>query len=115
MTTTHRAPRGLGTAGKRLWESVSADFEMAEHEAAELEEACRCRDRLVQLRDLVERDGLMLVTSQGPRLHPAIAEERAQRLALARLLATLGVPPLAEDDLPASRGVRGVYPSRGRR
>jgi len=115
MNSTNRAPQGLGAAGKRLWESVSADFEMAVHEAAVLEEACRCRDRLVQLRELVENDGLMIDSSQGQRLHPGVAEERAQRLALARLLATLGVPPLAEDDLPASRGVRGIYRNRGRR
>ena len=43
------------------------------------------------------------------RLHPAISEIRAQQLALARLLATLDVPALAEDALPPSRGVRGVY------
>ena len=29
-----------------------------------------------------------------------------------RLLATLGVPPLAEDALPPARGVRGVYGGR---
>ena len=50
---------------------------------------------------------------RGSRLHPDIAEIRQQQLALARLLATLGVPGLAEDDLPTTRGVRGVY--RGRR
>ena len=44
------------------------------------------------------------------RVHdPAVAELRQQRLALARLLATLGVPGLDEDELPAARGVRGVY------
>ena len=50
---------------------------------------------------------------RGSRLHPGIAEIRQQQLALARLLATLGVPGLAEDDPPTTRGVRGVY--RGRR
>lgn len=108
MSTT-RAPAGLKAPGKRLWASVLADFEVSEAEAAQLAEACFVRDRIAQLRAQVDKDGLMIGSSQGPRLHPCIAEIRAQQLALARLLATLGVPPLAEDSLPASRGVRGVY------
>jgi phage terminase small subunit len=108
-----RAPSGLKGPGKRLWASVLADFELAEHEAAQLAEACFVRDRIEQLRAQVDTDGPMIESSQGARLHPCIAEIRAQQLALARLLATLGVPPLAEDSLPASRGVRGVYGLRG--
>lgn len=105
-------PPGLETPGRELWQSIAKEFEMATHEAAQLEEACRCRDRIAQLRAQVDADGLMIGSSQGTRLHPAVAEIRQQQLALARLLATLGVPGLAEDELPASRGVRGVY--RGR-
>lgn len=105
-------PAGLSGPGRELWKSIAAEFEMATHEAAQLEEACRCRDRIAQLREQVDLDGLMLSSSQGSRLHPAVAETRQQQLALARLLATLGVPGLAEDDLPTSRGVRGVYGGR---
>jgi len=111
MSTT-RAPTGLKCPGKRLWASVVAEFELAEHEAAQLAEACFIRDRIDQLRRQVVIDGLMIGSSQGVRLHPAVPEVRAQQLALARILATLGVPPLAEDSLPASRGVRGVYSLR---
>ena len=69
------------------------------------------RDTIAQLRARVKKDGLMLASSQGTRLHPAIAETRQQQLTLARLLATLQVPGLDEDDLPPSSGVRGVYKS----
>lgn len=110
--TKPRTPAGLDAAGKRLWSAICADFELAEHELAQLAEACFIRDRIVELRDLVTRDGTMIASSQGMRLHPGIAEIRAQQLTLARLLATLGVPPLAEDSLPPSRGVRGIYTSR---
>lgn len=112
MSAEHPAPAKLGTAGRKLWQSVTAEFELAEHELVQLEEACRIRDTIVELRRQVAEDGTMLASSQGMRLHPAIAETRQQQLALARLLATLGVPPLAEDGLPASRGVRGVYTGR---
>lgn len=109
-----RRPSGLKAGGAHLWDAVVADFEMATAEAAQLEEACRTRDRIRELDAAVTRDGLMIASSQGMRMHPAVAEARAQRLALARILATLRVPGL-DDDLPPSRSVRGVYTGRGRR
>lgn len=106
---TLRAPSGLSRKGKSLWAAVTTEFELAEHEAAQLEEACRVRDTIALLQGLVAEDGAMIESSQGMRLHPAIAEVRQQQLALARLLATLNVPAPVEDSLPSSRGVRGVY------
>lgn len=104
-----QTPRNLGSAGRRLWDAGVSEFEWAQHELAMLEEACRTRDRIVQLDKRVEAEGLMLSSSQGMRIHPGVAEGRQQRLVMARLLATLGIPPLAEDSLPPARGVRGVY------
>lgn len=78
MTGTKRTPAGLRRAGRALWRSVTADFEMAEHEAAQLAEACFARDRIEQLREQVNRDGLMIGSSQGVKLHPGVAEIRAQ-------------------------------------
>lgn len=101
-------PRGLNAAGRKLWDTSVAEFELADHELALLEEACRVRDRIVELDAAVSSDGLMIASSQGLRVHPAVSEARQQRLTLARLLATLQIPGL-DDDLPASRGARGVY------
>lgn len=113
MTDKPRTPAGLRAPGRKLWAAVVGDFELAEHELSLLEEAARCRDRIDQLRTQVDTDGVMIPSSQGSRLHPAIAEVRQQQLALARLLASLQVPGLEEDSLPPSRGVRGVYSLRG--
>lgn len=110
-----RTPSGLNDPGAKLWASIADDFELSEHELALLEEACFMRDSIASLREIVKKEGLMIGSSQGSRLHPAIAESRQQQLALARLLATLQVPGLDEDDLPSSTGVRGVYAGRGRR
>ena len=107
-----RTPKGLASAGQKLWKSIESEFDLAEHELAQLEEACRVRDTIATLRAQVEQDGTMLPSTQGSRLHPAIAEIRQQQLALARLLVTLQVPSLEEDALPPSRGVRGVYPRK---
>ncbi|NCT90149.1 hypothetical protein GXB85_04170 [Cellulomonas sp. APG4] len=116
MTTENRPkrPSGLRAPGRALWDAITADFDMAAAEAAQLEEACRTRDRIKQLDAAVAKDGLMIPSSQGARLHPGVAEARAQRLALARILATLGVPGL-DEDLPPARPARGVYTGRGRR
>lgn len=100
-------PDDLGAAWLKLLEACADSFELEEHERAVLEEACRIRDRIDQIRRQVDRDGVMLESSQGMRLHPGIAEERQQKLALARLLVTLGLP--GEDDLPNARAMRGVY------
>ncbi|WP_198416513.1 terminase [Cryobacterium lyxosi] len=107
-------PRGLNSSGRKLWDVATTEFDWAHHELAMLEEGCRTRDRIVQLDAAVATEGLMIESSQGSRLHPAIAEARQQRLTLARLLVSLGIPALEGDDLPASRGVRGVY-GKGRR
>lgn len=113
MTAKPRTPAGLKTAGKRLWTAIIGRFEMADHELVMLEEACRIRDRLVDLREQVTRDGVMIPSSQGDRVHPAVGEGRQQQLALARILVTLGVPALDEDRLPTSRRIRGVYGAAG--
>ncbi|MDJ0325523.1 P27 family phage terminase small subunit [Cryobacterium sp. PH31-AA6] len=109
-----RVPRGLARAGRKLWDAGTDDYDWASHELAMLEEACRTRDRIVQLDKIVEHEGLMLTSSQGSRVHPAIAEARQQRLVMARLLATLGIPPLLEDvgSAPNARALRGVYGGR---
>lgn len=107
-----RRPRNLAAPGRKLWDAAVSSFEFAGHELAMLEEACRTRDVIALLDARVSEDGLMLASSQGQRVHPALTESRHQRLTLARLLATLGIPPLEEDVLPrarAVRGVRGVY------
>lgn len=111
----HRTPSGLNGPGKKLWASIADDFELSDHELALLEEACFMRDSIASLRKIVKDDGMMIGSSQGSRRHPAIAESRQQQLALARLLATLQVPGLDEDDLPSSSGVRGLYANRSGR
>ncbi|MCI0583165.1 MAG: hypothetical protein L0227_09800 [Chloroflexi bacterium] len=79
--------------GRRLWRAIAAKYDPDLLETTVLAEACRTLDRLAELRELLERDGLVVAGSKGQsRLHPAIAEERAARLALARLLGMLRLP-----------------------
>lgn len=103
-----KTPRNLGTPGRKLWDSTLEQYEFSDTELALLEEACRLRDHISLLDDVVKADGVMSTSSQGVRVHPALVEARQSRLALARLLATLSIPPL-EDDLPNASRARGVY------
>lgn len=98
-----KTPRNLSAAGRKLWDAATDEFDWADHELAILEESCRTRDRIVQLDKAVDDDGLMLPSSQGSRVHPAVSEARQQRLALARLLVLLGIPALEDDPAATHR------------
>ncbi|KGH43232.1 hypothetical protein IN07_24145 [Modestobacter caceresii] len=115
MTET-RAPAGLRTSGRRLWQAVVSSYELAEHERALLIEACRTLDLLDRLDTEVRRDGPVIQTPQGLRAHPAAVEARQQRLTYGRLLAALRLPDDDTGDQPASSGrpqrrggARGFY------
>lgn len=107
------APRGSQEAGRRLWKSVLADFELSEPELCLLRQAARTADVCDQLQQLVHRDGPMV----DSRANPALVELRQQRILLARLLVALRVPiGEAGDEHPGRsqyRGTRGVYAVRG--
>jgi hypothetical protein len=110
MTTQGRSrvPAGLKAAGRRLWEEVTARFELEEHEARLLVEAARTVDVLELLDAAVRRDGPLVEGPQGERAHPGAVEARQQRIALARLLAALRLPD--ETDQRHGRGApRGPY------
>ncbi len=112
-------PGALGPAGLRLWRTVTAglppDWELDEREHALLELACRQADDLRALEDAVKRDGYTVTGSRGQtRLHPAVAEVRQGRLALARLLGALELPdaeqaPQSESTLRAQRAAHARW------
>jgi hypothetical protein len=87
-----------------------------EHELGLLREACRTADSLDALQAVVNRDGVLDVTPQGRRAHPALVELRQQRICYARLVAQLGLPSGDEDSEAAKQTRRqqrrytsGVY------
>ena len=103
----------FGPAGQALWDAVGELLILdAPHESVMLRELCRCADELDQLRAVVDADGVMLDSSQGPRAHPALVELRQARLAFARLASALGLPQGITDKTSTAPGVRGVYSLR---
>ena len=95
-----KPPKGLGVAGRRLWREMTLGLVYDEHELVLLRLAAEQADVLASLEELVATDGWTVEGSAGqPRLHPAVAEARAARQAVARLLAAIPTP----DDDGASR------------
>lgn len=113
--TKPRAPANLGTSGRRLWAAVVGEFELMPHELPLLREVVRTVDLLDELAARVAEDGELVDTEQGPKVHPAVVEQRQQRTVLGRLLVTLRLPEdWAElESRPQRRGAaRGPYGSR---
>ncbi|MGI8680857.1 MAG: terminase [Mycobacteriales bacterium] len=112
-------PAGTRAAGRRLWHSVLADYDLEEHELALLVEATRTIDLLAELDLVVRKEGAVVESPQGRKANPAAVEARQQRIALARLLAALRLPAGEDGDQAEGRrpqrrvGVRGVHAIRG--
>lgn len=105
-------PRGLKAAGKRLWDDVVGEFELAEHELTLLEQAVRTADLCATLQASVDAYQGRLSTAGG-RSVPELIELRQQRIVLARLITALRVPLGETDRVPQYRGMRGAYQPRG--
>jgi Phage terminase, small subunit len=108
--TIPRPPKGSGPSARRLWNAVQADFEFGEHERALLTAMCRQVDRLDQLEELIEREGLTVTGHGTTKMHPAVVEARQTAIAVARIGAALRLP--AGEELAEGQrrsGVRGVY------
>ncbi|MFQ1000469.1 hypothetical protein [Modestobacter sp. SSW1-42] len=108
-----RTPPGLKAAGKRLWASVTDEYDLDVHEEALLLEACRTKDLLNELDSTVRREGVVIPGEQGPRVHPAVTEARLQKTSLNQLIASLRLPN-EEGTRPQRRGsARRSYGIRG--
>lgn len=115
------APKGAGPAGRRLWRSIVADFDLAEHELSLLRRAVHIADVCADLERIVADEGLIIRAQSGDlRTHPAAVELRQQSILLARLVVALRVPLGEQDDTAGAvpgggqlRAVRGAYQPRG--
>lgn len=94
-----RAPAGLGGAGRRLWRSVVNGFELRPDELELLAAACRLGDEVTALEDMIVKSTPLTIGSKNQvRVNPLYSEVRAHRLALGRLLASLGLADAGDVD-----------------
>jgi len=99
-----RTPRGLRAGGRRLWQAVTDGYELDESASAVLVEACHTVDELAVLRAALADVTPVIESAQGPRVHPLYAEIRARRLALAKLVASVGLPKDFADEGAGNAG-----------
>lgn len=109
MVTKSQVPRGLKARGKAFWTFANSMYELNRDELELLAECCRVLDVLEGLDRAIRDDGLMIAGSMGqPRVHPAVAEARSNRLVLGRLVAQLALPdPKTGDTVPKLTAIRG--------
>ncbi len=90
-----RAPAGTGGAGRRLWASIVARYELEEHERALLVEAERTLNLLADLDAAVRAGGAVVDSPQGMKAYPAAVEARQQRVGFAPRWPLCGSLPVA--------------------
>ncbi len=102
------APKEFGAAGRDLFADLTGRFRFSDVEMRTVNDACRTADVIAALQANIDENGVALVQPSGRiAANPACAEVRQQRLALARLIASLRLP--TTDNRTQSRPIRGVY------
>jgi hypothetical protein len=100
VTTTGkpRAPR-LGTAGKRLWRSVTSVYELSPPEVEILRQAARTADLIEWLDAQLQGEPMTVPGSMGQaRPNPLLTSVAEQRKTLESLIRSLALPMPGEDE-----------------
>lgn len=90
----YRAPKGLGTKAKKVWDDLTdGSFEFRADEIRLLEDACREIDLIERAEAELRDSPLMVKGSQGQLVaSPLVQELRQHRVALKTLFAALKLP-----------------------
>lgn len=86
------APKTFGKAGAALWRAILAEYDIRDSGGrAMLAQAAEAADRVAEFSAQIARDGTMLMTRHGPKEHPLLKHELANRAFVTRTLVRLGV------------------------
>lgn len=112
------SPKGLRSGGRSLWKSIDGAHELDAAQLVQLEEACRAKDRLDQLDEVLRGDSdtwmrlVLDIHSDGDvyelRMTQALAQANATANLMKQLLAALRLPDAATGMRPQFRGPRGA-------
>lgn len=93
-----RAPAGLGAAGRRLWRSVTPEYDLFPAELALLEQACRTVDTIALMDAELAVTGVMTEGAMGqPRPNGLLSQLVEHRKVLNQLLVSLALPMPGEE------------------
>lgn len=113
-----KSPTGLRAGGKNLWATVVNDHDdLTITQLVQLEEACRAKDRLDQLDEVLRGDGhtwMKLVEDfesdqiSELRITNALVQANATANLMKQLIAALRLPDEVTGKKPQRRGPRGA-------
>ena len=104
--TTPKAPRGIGTAGRKLWNDIVKDYDLRADELRVLAKACALEDHIAALQKGLEKAPLTVTGSQGQEvINHLYTEIRQQMSTQATLLRQLKLAD-ADEEAAQSSGER---------
>lgn len=111
-----RAPAGLSAGGRKLWREVTTAHTLDEIQLVQLTEACRAKDRLDKLDELLRGDVDVWAEIVSDDEHvrcqiqvaPALQRANDTANLLKQLLAALRLPDPESGKRPQFRGPRGA-------
>lgn len=118
MTATQRPPVGLGSGGRALWKAVTDGHDLDAMQKVTLEEACRAKDRVDKLDEILRGDIDTWATlvhdlrteDYELKIDAALSQANATANLMKQLLAALRLPDAATGKRPQRRGgARGTY------
>lgn len=89
MMQLPKPPKHLKRSGKSFWKSAVEDFDFQDFHLRLLCQAAECLDRIDEARDLIKAEGLVIMSSQGRKYHPALTIEKDQKKLFAQLVREL--------------------------
>ena len=98
-STSLQPPATLGSAGAKLWKSITREYRVDDAGSNEmLLQICAAADRVEEYGATIARDGLTIRTKNGVRDHPLLKHELAARAFISRALHRLNL------DIEPTRG-----------
>jgi hypothetical protein len=109
-TRARPAPKGLGSAGAKLWKGIAGNYELRADEVRLLEDASKIADAITQLEDAMRGEPLLVKGGNGQlTLHPLLVAQQSHRTALASLLKQLRLPEVVGRPNPHREAARARW------
>ena len=110
-----KTPSGLAAGGRTLWKSIDGVHELDAVQLVQLEEACRAKDRLDRLDEILRGDvdsWAYISTPDGGdtelKIDSALTSANTTANLMKQLLAAMRLPDPASGKRPQFRGPRGA-------
>jgi len=104
--SAQQPPDHLQSAGRSLWLSTLTEWHLSDADLVLLQSAAECADRLVQIREAIAKDGVVITDPSGrKRSHPLLAAEAQVHGVLLRAWGQLDLT----DQEPPKVGRPGLY------